>query len=71
MAAGELDPAAQGWIQATVDDAPGHWAWQQWHTAVDLLAGPAEITTRGWDDAGGTQPEFPATMWDPAGYAAC
>jgi sulfite oxidase len=51
-----------------VDDAPGPCAWQQWHTAVDLPAGPAEITARAWDDAGGTQPEFPASMWNPAGY---
>jgi sulfite oxidase len=51
-----------------VDDAPGSWAWQQWRTTVDLPEGSAEITARAWDDAGGTQPEFPASLWNPAGY---
>jgi sulfite oxidase len=56
------------WTQAAVDDPPSPWAWQLWHTTVDLAAGPAEITARAWDDAGATQPEFPASLWNPAGY---
>ena len=36
----------QIWVQATVDDAPGPWAWQRWHTPVDLSAGPVKITAR-------------------------
>jgi sulfite oxidase len=58
----------QTWTQATVDDPPSPWAWQLWHTTLDLPASPAEITARAWDDAGATQPEFPASVWNPAGY---
>jgi sulfite oxidase len=58
----------QTWTQATVDDPPSPWAWQLWHTTLDLPAGPAEITARAWDDTGATQPEFPASLWNPAGY---
>jgi sulfite oxidase len=56
------------WTQAVVDDPPSPWAWQLWHTTLDLPAGPAEITARAWDDTGATQPEFPASLWNPAGY---
>jgi sulfite oxidase len=58
----------QTWTQATVDDQPSPWAWQLWRTTLDLPVGPAEITARAWDDAGATQPEFPASVWNPAGY---
>jgi sulfite oxidase len=60
--------AGQSWTQAAVDDPPGPWAWQLWHTTLDLPAGPAEITARAWDDTGATQPELPASVWNPAGY---
>jgi sulfite oxidase len=56
------------WTQAAVDDPPSPWAWQLWHTTLDLPAGRAEITARAWDDTGATQPEFPASLWNPAGY---
>jgi sulfite oxidase len=60
--------AGQSWTQAAVDDPPSPWAWQLWHTTLDLPAGPAEITARAWEDTGATQPEFPASVWNPAGY---
>jgi sulfite oxidase len=60
--------AGQTWTQADVDDPPSPWAWQLWHTTLDLPAGSAEITARAWDDSGATQPEFPASLWNPAGY---
>jgi sulfite oxidase len=56
------------WTQAAVDDPPTLWARQLWHTTLDLPAGPAEITARAWDDTGAAQPEFPASLWNPAGY---
>jgi sulfite oxidase len=56
------------WTQAAVDEPPSPWAWQSWHTTLDLPTGPAEITARAWDDTGATQPEFPASLWNPAGY---
>jgi sulfite oxidase len=58
----------QTWTQATVDDPLSRWTWQLWHTTLDLPAGNAEITARAWDDAGATQPEFPVSVWNPAGY---
>jgi sulfite oxidase len=56
------------WTQATVNDPPSPWAWQLWHTTLDLTAGLAEITARAWDDTGATQPECAASLWNPAGY---
>jgi sulfite oxidase len=56
------------WTQADVDDPASPWAWQLWHLALDLPPGPAEITARAWDDTGATQPELPASLWNPAGY---
>ena len=58
----------QTWIQASIDDAAGRWAWQQWHATLDLPSGCREITARAWDDAGESQPESPATVWNPMGY---
>jgi sulfite oxidase len=58
----------QTWTQAAVDDPPSPWAWQLWHTTLDLPAGPAEITARAWDDTGATQPDSPAGVWNPSGY---
>jgi sulfite oxidase len=58
----------QTWTQADVDDPPSRWAWQLWHTKLDLPPGSAEITARAWDDTGATQPEFPASLWNPGGY---
>jgi sulfite oxidase len=60
--------AGETWTQADVDDPPSPWAWQLWHTTLDVPAGSAEITARAWDDSGATQPEFPASLWNPAGY---
>jgi sulfite oxidase len=30
------------WARAAVDDPPSPWAWQLWHTTLDLPAGPAD-----------------------------
>ncbi|MCW2718515.1 sulfite oxidase [Pseudonocardia sp.] len=56
------------WVQAAVEDPPSPWAWQLWRTTVVLPAGPAEITARAWDDTGATQPDSPASVWNPSGY---
>ncbi len=56
------------WIQATVDDPASPWTWQLWRTTLDLPVGPTEITARAWDDTGATQPESPASLWNPGGY---
>ncbi|POX42743.1 sulfite oxidase [Streptomyces sp. Ru73] len=59
----------RSWVQADVDAPVGPWAWQHWRTLVSLPAGPAEIAVRAWDDTGATQPESPAHLWNPKGYA--
>jgi hypothetical protein len=58
----------QTWTQAAVDDPPSPWAWQLWRSTLDLPSGLAEIIARAWDDTGATQPESPASVWNPAGY---
>ncbi|HTM86468.1 MAG TPA: sulfite oxidase, partial [Mycobacterium sp.] len=31
--------------------------------------GPMTVYARAWDDTGVTQPESPAALWNPRGYA--
>jgi hypothetical protein len=39
------------------------------HGAVpELPPGEHQILVRAWDTSGGTQPESPATVWNPKGY---
>ncbi|WP_238009297.1 sulfite oxidase [Dactylosporangium sp. AC04546] len=59
----------QTWSQATLAQPASPWTWQLWHTTLSLPGGPALITARAWDDTGATQPEQPATVWNPEGYA--
>jgi sulfite oxidase len=57
------------WIRATVDDPAGPWTWQLWRTTLTVPVGRIEITARAWDNTGATQPESPASIWNPGGYA--
>ncbi|MER6945981.1 sulfite oxidase [Nonomuraea sp. NPDC000554] len=61
--------AGRTWTQAKLDTPVGLWAWQHWRTTVVLSEGEADIVARAWDSAGTTQPESPATLWNPKGYA--
>jgi sulfite oxidase len=36
---------------------------------VSVAPGSAEIVARAWDSAAATQPEDPAQLWNPKGYA--
>jgi len=56
------------WAQADLLENLGRWAWRLWRIGVDLAAGDHEVVARAWDSAGGTQPEHPATVWNPKGY---
>ncbi|MBB4777630.1 sulfite oxidase [Actinomadura livida] len=56
------------WTQADLDAGDGPWAWQHWHTTVDLPPGDVEVTARAWDSTGALQPESPAHLWNPKGY---
>jgi sulfite oxidase len=57
------------WTEAELLDDQGAWAWRLWRAALELPPGRHELLVRAWDSAGATQPESPATVWNPKGYA--
>jgi sulfite oxidase len=57
------------WTVAELLDDQGPWAWRRWRAALELPPGRHEIVARAWDSAGATQPEDPASVWNPKGYA--
>lgn len=67
-----LDVSLDGgrtWTQADLDTPQSPWSWQHWRITIDLPAGETVITARAWDSTGATQPESPAAVWNPRGYA--
>jgi sulfite oxidase len=56
------------WRQAELLGEPAPWAWRQWRAVLDARPGELEIVARAWDSAAATQPEDPATVWNPKGY---
>jgi len=56
------------WRQADLRPAASRWAWSRWSLTVDVEPGPLSITARAWADTGVTQPESPASLWNPRGY---
>ena len=56
------------WRQADLRPAASRWAWSVWSLTVDVEPGPLSITARAWEDTGVTQPESPASLWNPRGY---
>jgi sulfite oxidase len=59
----------RNWRQAKLTPHLGPWAWQPWTLTVDAAPGPLTITARAWDSTGALQPESPAALWNPKGYA--
>lgn len=57
------------WSQAELDAPDGPWTWQHWRIRLGLPAGDVTVTARAWDSTGATQPESPAGLWNPGGYA--
>ena len=57
------------WRQADLEPERGQWAWRQWSLTVEAQRGPLSLTARAWDNTGATQPESPAPLWNPRGYA--
>jgi sulfite oxidase len=58
----------ESWSQAELLDDCGPWAWRRWRLSLEAAPGPLELVARAWDSAGATQPEDPATVWNPGGY---
>jgi sulfite oxidase len=56
------------WRQAQLLEDLGPWAWRQWRIGLDLTPGEHELVVRAWDSAAATQPEHPASVWNPKGY---
>lgn len=56
------------WAQAALGESLGPWAWRFWSHDLDLPAGDTEIVVRAWDTSAASQPEHPATLWNPKGY---
>jgi sulfite oxidase len=56
------------WDEAQLLEDLGPWAWRRWSLLVELSPGEHEILARAWDTSGATQPESPATVWNPKGY---
>ncbi|MCW2875323.1 MAG: sulfite oxidase [Streptomyces oryziradicis] len=57
------------WVQADLDAPESAWTWQHWRTILTLPAGERELIARAWDSTAAVQPESPATVWNPKGYA--
>lgn len=59
----------RSWAQAALEQRDDPWTWTRWATTVDLAPGQHDLVVRAWDDTGAVQPESPATVWNPKGYA--
>src|SRR5689334_20590643 len=57
------------WQQADLQPAPSRWAWRPWTLTMEATPGPLSVIARAWDDTGTLQPEWPASLWNPRGYA--
>jgi DMSO/TMAO reductase YedYZ molybdopterin-dependent catalytic subunit len=55
------------WVEATLGEALGRYAFTPWELAVDLAPGSHTAAARATDRAGNTQPERP--LWNARGYA--
>lgn len=69
---GRVDVSFDGghtWRQADLQPAISPWAWCLWSLTIEAPSGPMTLTARAWDDTGVTQPESPAALWNPRGYA--
>jgi sulfite oxidase len=56
------------WREAELLGYDARWVWRQWRIALEVAPGELEIVARAWDSAAGTQPEDPASLWNPKGY---
>jgi sulfite oxidase len=59
----------QSWTRAQLDAPENPWTWQRWRATLTLPPAGAELVARAWDSTAAVQPESPATLWNPRGYA--
>jgi sulfite oxidase len=67
-----VDVSADGgrsWCQACLSPELSPWSWRGWRATLELPPGPAEVIARAWDSTASVQPEDPAQLWNPKGYA--
>lgn len=67
-----VDVSADGgstWTQAHLDAPESPWTWQHWRVTLTLPPAATEVVARAWDSTASVQPESPATLWNPRGYA--
>jgi len=67
-----VDVSADGgrsWRQACLSPEVSPWSWRVWRVTLELPPGPTEVTARAWDSSASVQPEDPAQLWNPKGYA--
>lgn len=67
-----VDVSADGgttWRQAELAPHRSRWTWRLWRAGVDAQPGPLHLVARAWDNTGALQPESPASVWNPKGYA--
>lgn len=57
------------WVQAELGARHGPWSWRMWRADLEVGPGPLTVLARAWDSAAGVQPESPAQVWNPGGYA--
>jgi sulfite oxidase len=57
------------WIHADLDPPENPWTWQHWRATLTLPPGEIELVARAWDSTSAVQPESPAAVWNPRGYA--
>ncbi|MER6126876.1 sulfite oxidase [Streptomyces sp. NPDC001795] len=57
------------WTHADLDPPENPWTWQHWRATLSLPPGEAELIARAWDSTAALQPESPAAVWNPRGYA--
>jgi sulfite oxidase len=58
----------KSWRDAELHGEPGPWTWTCWRIELDARPGPLEIVARAWDSDEATQPQDPASVWNPKGY---
>ncbi len=57
------------WRQAELELPYGPWAWCRWTHTLCARPGSLFLVIRAFDDTAATQPETPAAVWNPKGYA--